>query len=148
MDITRFASLTRALSNPHSRRAAFSSLLAGTLGPRELDLLVSFAEFPWFREAAIGALTNVQLPSPHHLYWPDLDIDLAVVRKQLPRLDGLVDELTAGQQRSPVLEYVESIGGAILIALALRAFVVEAFKIPSSSMIPTLAIGDHIFALG
>ena len=44
----------------------------------EREHFVSFAEFPWFRDAAIGALTNVQLPSPHHLYWPDLDIDLAV----------------------------------------------------------------------
>ncbi len=33
----------------------------------------------------------------------------------------------------------------MLIALLLRAFVVEAFKIPSGSMIPTLEIGDHIF---
>jgi signal peptidase I len=33
----------------------------------------------------------------------------------------------------------------VLIALFLRAFVVEAFKIPSGSMIPTMEIGDHIF---
>jgi signal peptidase I len=42
----------------------------------------------------------------------------------------------------------ESLGSilvAILVALTLRAFVVEAFKIPSGSMIPTLAIGDQIF---
>ena len=31
------------------------------------------------------------------------------------------------------------------LLLALRAFVIEAFKIPSSSMYPTLEIGDHIF---
>ncbi len=36
--------------------------------------------------------------------------------------------------------------GPILIALFLRAFVVEAFKIPSGSMIPTLVVGDHVFA--
>ena len=42
------------------------------------ELLVPFAQFPWFRDAAIGAIVNVQLPSPHHFYWPDLDIDLAV----------------------------------------------------------------------
>lgn len=46
------------------------------VGDREL--FVAFQHFPWFRDASIGAITNVQLPSPHHLYWPDLDIDLAV----------------------------------------------------------------------
>lgn len=46
------------------------------LGDRERFL--SFQDFPWFRDATIGQLTNVELPSPHHLYWPELDIDLAV----------------------------------------------------------------------
>ena len=42
-------------------------------------------------------------------------------------------------------ESLQSILLAVLIALTLRSFVVEAFKIPSGSMIPTLAIGDQIF---
>ena len=42
-------------------------------------------------------------------------------------------------------ESFQSIILAILVALTLRAFVIEAFKIPSGSMIPTLAIGDQIF---
>jgi signal peptidase I len=71
--------------------------------------------------------------------------DLAAVRTQLPRLDAIVDDLGAGHGKSTIREYVESIGVAIAIALVLRAFVVEAFKIPSSSMIPTMEIGDHIF---
>lgn len=73
------------------------------------------------------------------------DKDLASVRFHLPILDALVDELVKHAPRSTAREYIESIGTAILIALALRAFVVEAFKIPSSSMYPTLEIGDHIF---
>jgi hypothetical protein len=45
---------------------------------RQQEVFVPFTEFPWFRDASIGQLLNVQLPSPHHLYWPDLDVDLAV----------------------------------------------------------------------
>jgi signal peptidase I len=41
-------------------------------------------------------------------------------------------------------EYVEPIIIAILIALFIRTFIVQAFKIPSSSMEPTLLVGDHI----
>ena len=44
----------------------------------EEELFVPFSEFPWFRDATIRAISNVELPSPSHLYWPDLDIDLAV----------------------------------------------------------------------
>jgi Protein of unknown function (DUF2442) len=44
----------------------------------EVEHFLPFSEFPWFRDASIGQLTNVKLPSQHHLHWPDLDIDLAV----------------------------------------------------------------------
>src|SRR5690349_1495621 len=71
--------------------------------------------------------------------------DLGTVRHDLPLLDGLVDELIKRPNKSTTRDYVESIGAAILIALALRAVVLEAFKIPSSSMYPTLEINDHIF---
>jgi hypothetical protein len=42
------------------------------------ELFVPFKDFPWFKDASIGQITRVELPSAHHLYWPDLDIDLAV----------------------------------------------------------------------
>ncbi len=45
---------------------------------RDQELFLPFEHFPWFRDAPIGKPTNVELPSPHHLYWPDLDVDLAV----------------------------------------------------------------------
>lgn len=63
----------------------------------------------------------------------------------LTRLDDLVDRHLSFIRKSTVREYAESIGVAVLIALFLRAFVVEAFKIPSGSMIPTMEVGDHIF---
>ena len=71
--------------------------------------------------------------------------DMSQVRRYLPVLDALVDELVKRPPKSTTRDYIESIGAAVLIALALRAFVIEAFKIPSSSMYPTLEIGDHIF---
>jgi len=71
--------------------------------------------------------------------------DYQRVRQGLPTLDALVDELIKRPSKSTTRDYVESIGAAILIALALRAMVLEAFKIPSSSMYPTLEINDHIF---
>lgn len=56
-----------------------------------------------------------------------------------------IETMLEGHEKSTFREYVESIGLAILVALTLRAFVMEAFKIPTGSMIPTLKVGDHLF---
>ena len=48
------------------------------------------------------------------------------------------------KRKSQMREYAEALGVALLLALAIRTFVVQAFKIPSGSMLPTLQIGDHI----
>jgi signal peptidase I len=58
---------------------------------------------------------------------------------------ALVNERLSPWRKGELREYAESIGVAILVALLLRAVVVEAFKIPSGSMKPTLQINDHIF---
>ena len=72
-----------------------------------------------------------------------------------PALNALVDSVNAMDaaldahlsfaRKSTSREYSEAIGTAVLIALFLRAFVVEAFKIPSGSKLPTVQVGDHIF---
>ena len=49
------------------------------------------------------------------------------------------------RKKSAAREYAEAIGIALVLALTLRFFVIEAFKIPSGSMIETLNIGDFIF---
>ena len=61
------------------------------------------------------------------------------------RADGQVDTRLRPWRKSEVREYLESILVAVIVALGLRALVIEAFKIPSGSMIPTLQVGDHIF---
>jgi signal peptidase I len=48
------------------------------------------------------------------------------------------------KSKSAIRENVEAILIAIILALTIRTFVVQAFKIPSGSMLPTLQIGDHI----
>jgi signal peptidase I len=61
------------------------------------------------------------------------------------RAATLVSRRLGPWQKGEFREYVESIAVAVGVALLLRAFVVEAFKIPSGSMLPTLQIQDHIF---
>lgn len=63
----------------------------------------------------------------------------------LNKLDAELQQHLGFARKSTAREYVESIGIAVLIALFLRSFVVEAFRIPSGSMIPTLQVGDQIF---
>lgn len=42
------------------------------------ELFLPFDTFPWFRDATVHQITAVERPSPNHLYWPLLDVDLAV----------------------------------------------------------------------
>jgi signal peptidase I len=57
---------------------------------------------------------------------------------------GHVEVPETVKTKSTFREYAEAIGMALLLALFIRTFIVQAFKIPSGSMIPTLQIGDHI----
>ena len=49
------------------------------------------------------------------------------------------------QTKLVIREWTESIVIAVILALFIRTFVVQAFKIPSGSMIPTFQVGDRIF---
>ena len=60
----------------------------------EQEFFLSFEEFPWFQDATISELTNVQLPQPHHLYWPDMDVDLTVESIEHPDRYPLVSKVT------------------------------------------------------
>ena len=54
------------------------------------ELLLPFEQFPWFRSATVEQITHVEQPSPDHLYWPSLDVDLAVVSIRDPEAYPLV----------------------------------------------------------
>jgi signal peptidase I len=49
-----------------------------------------------------------------------------------------------GREKSVIRQYAEAFIIAIVLAMVIRTFVVQAFKIPSGSMLPTLQIGDHL----
>lgn len=48
-------------------------LLAG-----DKELFMSYEDFPWFKEAPVGKILNVEEPHAGHFYWPDLHVDLTV----------------------------------------------------------------------
>jgi hypothetical protein len=73
----------------------------------EQERFVSFKEFPWFQEATIAALTHVELPSGHHLYWPELDIDLAIESLDHPERYPLVSRARPNKRLKPAATTVK-----------------------------------------
>jgi len=59
------------------------------------ELAVPFSEFPWFKAATIEQLSDVQRPTENHLYWPQLDVDLAVESIRQPSAFPLVSKAAA-----------------------------------------------------
>jgi hypothetical protein len=45
---------------------------------RDEEFFLPFSQFPWFRDANVTSILNVELLHEKHLHWPDLDIDLSV----------------------------------------------------------------------
>ena len=77
------------------------------LGDREVFL--PFTDFPWFRNAPVAEVLKVERPQAHHLYWPDLDVDLHLDSIEHPEAYPLISKErpnnrlhpTAGAKRSP-----------------------------------------------
>ena len=57
---------------------------------RDKELFLPFENFPWFRNATVSAIHNVQLLNERRLRWPELDIDLAVESIEHPEKFPLV----------------------------------------------------------
>ncbi len=68
-------------------------------------------------------------------------------RAPAPKADGKPGRAEGAKRtlRETVIEYAKAIGSAVLIALVLRQFLFQAFRIPTGSMLETLQIGDFLF---
>jgi hypothetical protein len=42
------------------------------------ELFLSYDDFPWFKDASIGKIINVEQPSTGHFRWPELDVDVGI----------------------------------------------------------------------
>lgn len=62
------------------------------------ELFVPYAEFPWFMQATVEQITTVERPSSDHLYWPLLDVDLAVESIRNPALFPLISKPASFQR--------------------------------------------------
>lgn len=80
---------TSVLEVTHISKHGFWILL------RDEELFLPFSEFPWFRDVAVGKILHVELPSDGHLYWPELDVDLAVDSIRHPENFPLMSQLAA-----------------------------------------------------
>ncbi len=60
------------------------------------EFVLPYVEFPWFRQATVDQILAVERPTPDHLYWPKLDVDLSVRSIKDPSSFPLV----AAEQRS------------------------------------------------
>ena len=63
------------------------------------ELFVPFKDFPWFKDASISEIVRVEWPQPHHLYWPDLDVDLTVESIRHPEHFPLISKKSLTSMR-------------------------------------------------
>lgn len=65
------------------------------------EVFASFRDFPWFAEATVQQLVEVRRPSPHHLHWPALDVDLAVESLDEPERFSLISRVRSNKRLQP-----------------------------------------------
>ncbi|MBZ4418540.1 signal peptidase I [Myxococcus sp. RHSTA-1-4] len=74
-----------------------------------------------------------------------VEADPERLRRELKGLEDLTAEHLGPYRKQSALDFVGGFGKALLIALVIRTFIVEPYRIPSGSMLPTLEIGDQVF---
>ena len=63
------------------------------------ELFMPFEEFPWFRDATVAEVLDVERPAPGHLRWPRLDVDLAIDSIEHPERYPLVAPVAPRKKR-------------------------------------------------
>lgn len=54
------------------------------------EIFLPYDSFPWFKKGSVEAILNVEMQSPGHYYWPDLDVDLGIDSMRHPERYPLV----------------------------------------------------------
>jgi hypothetical protein len=57
---------------------------------QEKEFFLAYEEYPWFKNATVDQILNVQLLHEDHLHWPALDVDLCVESLEQPENHPLV----------------------------------------------------------
>ncbi len=86
--------MTSEMNEKGNSQTVVSNISANGLwvlcGNREYFL--PYDQFPWFKDAPIKHIFNLEEPHPGHLYWPDLDVDLSLEIIQHPEQFPLISE--------------------------------------------------------
>lgn len=71
--------------------------------------------------------------------------DAEGLEKETKALDTLATQLLGGFRKQSTWDFFSGFAKALAIAVIIRVFIIEPYRIPSGSMLPTLEIGDQVF---